>query len=231
MVCVYQFQDKSPFNPLVKRACTIKPVSTICYEFKLSWFFNYYFLNKLSLTEDKENQSPQLVSTKQENRKQTDSTSPVNTGETKEAEVKKPSNMSDFVYRVFLRQNQFARLPSYMDPNSTEALRHCRYLRHYKRMNQTEKIAARYARNSCWQSKPFSVQEEFRALNRHGFVPSSAYWISSSLVRFLYTQIYMYCSENGRWFKKRNDCQLFSISINLRFLQCWHIKLTSLLYN
>lgn len=118
--------------------------------------------------------------------------------------------MSDFVYRVFLRQNQFARLPSYMDPNSTEALRHCRYLRHYKRMNQTEKIAARYARNSCWQSKPFSVQEEFRALNRHGFVPSSAYWISSSLVRFLYTQIYMYCSENGGWFKKRNDCQLFS---------------------
>lgn len=196
-------------------------------------FFNYYFLNKLSLTEDKENQSPQLVPTKQENRKQTEvtSTSPVNTGETKEAEVKKPSNMSDFVYRVFLRQNQFARLPSYMDPNSTEALRHCRYLRHYKRMNQTEKIAARYARNSCWQSKPFSVQEEFRALNRHGFVPSSAYWISSSLVRFLYTQIYMYCSENGGWFKKRNDCQLFSISINLRFLQCWHMKLTSLLYN
>lgn len=118
-----------------------------------------------------------------------------------------------------------------MDPNSTEALRHCRYLRHYKRMNQTEKIAARYARNSCWQSKPFSVQEEFRALNRHGFVPSSAYWISSSFVRFLYTQIYMYCSENGGWFKKRNDCQLFSISINLRFLQCWHMKLTSLLYN
>lgn len=127
--------------------------------------------------EDKENQSPQLVSTKQENRKQTEvtPTSPVNPAETTESEVKKPSNMSDFVYRVFLRQNQFARLPSYMDPNSTEALRHCRYLRHYKRMNQTEKIAARYARNSCWQSKPFSVQEEFRALNRHGFVPSSAY--------------------------------------------------------
>ena len=122
-------------------------------------------MNILYLTDEKENQ-PLQSSPKTENRKQPEVTSST-VGNT-EAEVKKPSNMSDFVYRVFLRQNQFSKLPSYMDPNSTEALRHCRYLRHYKRMNQTEKISARYARNSCWQPKPFSVQEEFRALNRLG---------------------------------------------------------------
>lgn len=118
-------------------------MSTVHHEFLIVLILLITIFNDLSLTEDKENQSPQLVSTKQENRKQTEvtPTSPVNPAETTESEVKKPSNMSDFVYRVFLRQNQFARLPSYMDPNSTEALRHCRYLRHYKRMNQTEKIA------------------------------------------------------------------------------------------
>ncbi|XP_061164289.1 uncharacterized protein LOC133173316 [Saccostrea echinata] len=108
-----------------------------------------------------------------ESRKPPEATPVTTNTENKEQEIKKPSNMSEFVYRVFLRQNQFSKLPSYMDPN-VDALRHCRYLRHYKRMNVAEKMAARYARNSCWQSKPFSVQEEFRTMNRLGLVPSSA---------------------------------------------------------
>ncbi|XP_062615741.1 uncharacterized protein LOC134277426 [Saccostrea cucullata] len=121
---------------------------------------------------DGENHSRQKSQLK-ESRKPPEATPVTSKTENEEQEIKKPSNMSEFVYRVFLRQNQFSKLPSYMDP-SVEALRHCRYLRHYKRMNVAEKMAARYARNSCWQSKPFSVQEEFRTMNRLGLVPSSA---------------------------------------------------------
>lgn len=125
-----------------------------------------------------EKHAPHPLPPKPEFRKQPEAT-PITTTttENKETEVKKPSNMSDFVYRVFLRQNQFSKLPTYMDPNSMEAVRHCRYLRHYKNMNPAEKMAARcaIARSSCYRSKPFSVKEEFRAMNRVGLVPSSAY--------------------------------------------------------
>lgn len=67
-------------------------------------FFNYYFLNKLFLIEDKENQFFLFVFIKQENWKQMEVILIlfVNIGEIKEVEVKKLFNMFDFVYRVFL---------------------------------------------------------------------------------------------------------------------------------
>lgn len=65
-------------------------------------FFNYYFLNKLFLIEDKENQFFLFVFIKQENWKQMDLILFVNIIEIKEVEVKKLFNMFDFVYRVFL---------------------------------------------------------------------------------------------------------------------------------